>query len=124
MDYGRLERLDTKKAERFRLAAYLFFFLCIATLLVGVVPAMYYGSGWWVLITLSVAGAFFFAAFFAGGVGWSKLQAKPTGWGESTAARSEPPFEGEPLYPRAPSDEIVRPVQPPQPSDQDRPPAE
>jgi fatty acid desaturase len=127
MNYDRLENIDLKKAERFRLAAYLFFFLCLGTLLLGVVPAMYYGSGWWVLATILAAGAFFFLAFFAGGIGWSRLRS-----GETTSVagrqisrreqRTEPYETQGPIAP--PPEESNKPYAPPTPSDQSRPPIE
>jgi hypothetical protein len=128
MNYDRLDNIDLKKAERFRLAAYLFFFLCLGTLLLGVVPAMYYGSGWWVLATLAAAGVFFFLAFFAGGIGWSKFRTgEPTSASGREFTSREQRTEGFPYEtqtPLVPPEESARPYTPPAPTDQSRPPIE
>lgn len=122
------DRIDTRRAEKYRLAAYIFFFLSLAVLLMGLVPAMYYGSGWAVLISLMAAGAFFFLAFFVGGIGWSRFEGRPVATRPAAendipmTAADEPsdlPSIHEEQHPHR---DMLPPYEPPAPSDQRPPP--
>lgn len=119
-----LNSLDAKRAERYRLAAYIFFFLSLAVLLVGLVPAMYYGSGIAVLLSLVAAAALFFLAFFAGGVGWSRFE---TPGMAAPEAKMRPEFPDDlagrnPKPPVVAPEEPVTPYEPPRPTDENPPP--
>lgn len=122
------DRIDTRRAERYRLAAYIFFFLSLAALLMGLVPSMYYGSGAAVLISLIAAGGFFFLAFFLGGIGWSRFEGQPAAARQPASdeviitAADEPadlPSIHEEQHPHR---DVLPPYEPPGPTDQGLPP--
>lgn len=122
------DNLDTRRAERYRLAAYIFFFLSLAVLVMGLVPAMYYGSAAAVLISLVAAGAFFFLAFFTGGVGWSRFEGRPIGGqpevrNDIMMSEADEPSDLPSIHEEQhPHRDMLPPYEPPGPSDQVPPP--